>query len=568
MTAKESIAQDYNSIIAQLNTAKQGIIELFANNTKVQEVQTEYVKAIEENIASSEKLMHETLEGMVWDNLVIAFFGETNAGKSTIIETMRILFDEERKKRMKGSTAGIDGMIIGDGSPDYTKIYDEYKLNVYGKPVTLIDVPGIEGKEEDFIDDIKRALKQAHVVFYVQGENKKPDTAIAAKIKKYLNDWVNVYSIYNIKGKVGNYDEEEERENLYTSNVNKTYLLIEDTFRDILGDVYKGNIALQALLAICAKASFVPEKEELIRTQKKLIGFFGSTDKLFAFSRFDKIIDLVSEKTKNFEKEILIANKQKLVAQACRIVEDLEETLQDQNNKIVKLSNALKTYKNDIKSIAQNSERRIRRWVEDDIDLSFEELKAKVDNAIDYMDEETAMAEIQSLSDHFGYDLKSSLEHTISVEIANLNENLKERQKNLLDAYKSISIQPKIVISKIDIDVNKIVSELKFGWRDFLESALNPIGTLIECIWGNDNAKVKAKETAHKQINEDWTMAYEKIEISVSDISRKMYNILNGIVYKTDDDINTLNTMQKQLKHIMSNLNEYILSTKNQLNNN
>ena len=184
------------------------------------------------------------------------------------------------------------------------------------------------------------------------------------------------------------------------------------------------------------------------------------------------------------------------------------------------------------------------------------------------MDEETAMAEIQSLSDHFGYDLKSSLEHTISVEIANLNENLKERQKNLLDAYKSISIQPKIVISKIDIDVNKIVSELKFGWRDFRESALNPIGTLIECIWGNDNAKVKAKETAHKQINEDWTMAYEKIEISVSDISRKMYNILNGIVYKTDDDINTLNTMQKQLKHIMSNLNEYILSTKNQLNNN
>ena len=207
MTPKEIIANDYNSIIAQLNIAQKEIINLFANNTKVQEVQTEYVKAIEKDIASSKNLMHETLEGMVWNNLVIAFFGETNAGKSTIIETMRVLFDEKRKKRMKGSTAGIDGMIIGDGSPDYTKVYDEYKLNVHGKPVILIDVPGIEGKEEDFIDDIKRALKQAHVVFYVQGENKKPDAVIAAKIKKYLNDWVNVYSIYNIKGKEGNYDE-------------------------------------------------------------------------------------------------------------------------------------------------------------------------------------------------------------------------------------------------------------------------------------------------------------------------------------------------------------------------
>ncbi len=34
-----------------------------------------------------------------WDTYTIAFYGETNAGKSTIIETLRILLGEEGKKK-------------------------------------------------------------------------------------------------------------------------------------------------------------------------------------------------------------------------------------------------------------------------------------------------------------------------------------------------------------------------------------------------------------------------------------------------------------------------------------
>lgn len=33
-----------------------------------------------------------------WDRFCIAFFGETNAGKSTIIEALRIVFDEESRR--------------------------------------------------------------------------------------------------------------------------------------------------------------------------------------------------------------------------------------------------------------------------------------------------------------------------------------------------------------------------------------------------------------------------------------------------------------------------------------
>lgn len=35
-----------------------------------------------------------------WNTFTIAFFGETNAGKSTIIESLRILFDEESRAKL------------------------------------------------------------------------------------------------------------------------------------------------------------------------------------------------------------------------------------------------------------------------------------------------------------------------------------------------------------------------------------------------------------------------------------------------------------------------------------
>ena len=116
------------------------------------------------------------------------FFGETNAGKSTIIETFRILFDKNRQEE--------DGLIVGDGRYDFTKTYEEYKMSIGERNFTLIDVPGIEGNEDEFKEVIQTALHKAHCIFYVQGHNKKPDEATAKKIKKYLGDWVKVYSIY------------------------------------------------------------------------------------------------------------------------------------------------------------------------------------------------------------------------------------------------------------------------------------------------------------------------------------------------------------------------------------
>ena len=66
--------------------------ELSAINLMLKEINNEFKEEISKLEASSE-----------WDKFCIAFFGETNAGKSTVIESLRIIYDEEQRRLEKES---------------------------------------------------------------------------------------------------------------------------------------------------------------------------------------------------------------------------------------------------------------------------------------------------------------------------------------------------------------------------------------------------------------------------------------------------------------------------------
>ena len=61
-----------------------------------------------------------------WEHLNIAFYGETNAGKSTLIEAL-----------ISGR-----GDSIGEGYKDYTKTVTE----INSDKMHYLDMPGIEGR--------------------------------------------------------------------------------------------------------------------------------------------------------------------------------------------------------------------------------------------------------------------------------------------------------------------------------------------------------------------------------------------------------------------------------------
>lgn len=377
LSSKDEIKKSYKTLHDILQSTQLDVFDLNGVNSQFNTVKEKIAFAFDSKIKEAKKELDVALKDTVWDNLVIAFFGETNAGKSTIIETFRILFDDKRKKE--------DGLIVGDGRHDFTKTYDEYHLSIAGHPFTLIDVPGIEGNEAEFKDVIKTALHKAHCVFYVQGHNKKPDRATAEKIKKYLGDWVKVYSIYNVRGGVSNYDEEEERETLITPGVLKTESLIQTEFKTILGDVYAGHVTLQGLLAMSAKASFSSKREDLIRGQQKLLKYFGgSANKVLEFSQFKTLTTLVEQKSSNFMSEIIEANKQKLISLAGNIATDIELVMESQKSYLANLESNLRTINREVCNNSMDSAlRNITNKTRNTITSAYGELKSEIFDLID-----------------------------------------------------------------------------------------------------------------------------------------------------------------------------------------
>ncbi|GAA7278561.1 hypothetical protein UBN20_08360 [Helicobacter pylori] len=60
-----------------------------------------------------------------------------------------------------------DGAIIGDGRSDFTLKTQSYSFQYNHQTFTLLDVPGIEGREQKVIDQISNATQKAHAIFYV-----------------------------------------------------------------------------------------------------------------------------------------------------------------------------------------------------------------------------------------------------------------------------------------------------------------------------------------------------------------------------------------------------------------
>ncbi len=69
----------------------------------VGEEENEELEAIIDTLTSLSESFKQEIDKLEnsseWDKLCIAFFGETNAGKSTLIESMRIMYNEEERRR-------------------------------------------------------------------------------------------------------------------------------------------------------------------------------------------------------------------------------------------------------------------------------------------------------------------------------------------------------------------------------------------------------------------------------------------------------------------------------------
>lgn len=85
----DSIGSAMADILSLNVEHKDGKREIGNITDKLRDIQTRF-----------ESELHQLKTHAEWDTFTLAFFGETNAGKSTIIESLRILFNEESRQAL------------------------------------------------------------------------------------------------------------------------------------------------------------------------------------------------------------------------------------------------------------------------------------------------------------------------------------------------------------------------------------------------------------------------------------------------------------------------------------
>ena len=306
-----------------------------------------------------------------WNKYTIAFFGETNAGKSTVIEALRILLKEKLKAKeyqkferivakketldttiiktkakrdfykdknkllygilllfielkywllqnkerrtLKKLANFKDGEIIGTGVQDFTQSCIDYNFSYNEKEYTLIDVPGIEGNEGKFEDMILQAVSRAHTVFYVVS-GKIPESGTVEKIKKYLKQQVEVYCIINERK--NKYFPEDAQKSFQELHCNQQFSdEVNQKMQEMLGSFYKGSVTIQALLAFYGVSKTIPysQNEKYIKNRNKFLTVFNKEENLLEKSNLSSVADLILTELNNTDIKIYNINIDKIV---------------------------------------------------------------------------------------------------------------------------------------------------------------------------------------------------------------------------------------------------------------
>ncbi len=275
---------------------------------KLKRFNQEALKEFQQLERNSLKELESLKNNEEWENFTIAFYGETGAGKSTLIECLRMFFKEQSKinqqerfrrlyaeKNHRGSGHALlelekfqDGAIIGDGRSDFTTETKSYTLKHNNKTFTLLDVPGIEGDEKKVIQQISNATQKAHAIFYVTKKPTPPQKGgegkegTIEKIQKQLGSQTEMWTIFN---KPIN-SPRAFKDGLIDGSEKESLKILNKEMKNILGKHYMGHQIVSTQMAFYGLASALLPESDFYKNKQKFLEVFKEEEWLLYKSRF------------------------------------------------------------------------------------------------------------------------------------------------------------------------------------------------------------------------------------------------------------------------------------------
>jgi gas vesicle protein len=491
-------------------------------------------------------------------------------------------------ERHRQSARRVDGSIIGTGEADFTKGNTTYTLNYRDKTFLLVDVPGIEGDEARYVDEVRKAIARAHLVFYVNGTHKKPERATAEKIRSYLRRGTKVCPLFNVRGSADAYEFEEDRLSLAQQGgagaaLEQTVEVLESVLgTDVLlsGHCVQGLLAFSSLAYDAKTASTtidLSRNRDLVIQQRNYLKYFDSTRQMYEFSQIKAVAQVLHSRIDTFRDDIVESNKIKVRELLAENLAVLHECLDGHRTFMLSVEPEFEKCRSAFKESLKTFERlvyagRMSMWVG-----LFNDLNKKADDIVaeHFGEGERIQDEISQAYKNLQESAAKGVEKNLEDNIEQLQQLLQQAMTRLIEDVQRVEFQ-----QRVDLKANEkwaLESKDGLGWGlgllDFGSMAFqigsyamagfgigsafpgvgNAIGaavgaaiglfmSLVSLVMGKEKRIRKAQSQVRAKIEEVQEKVLNGLEKEVSDLVA----MLKGAFYK--DMLSQVNELYNSLR--------------------
>lgn len=482
-------------------------------------------------------------------------------------------------KKTKKLIPFVDGNIIGDGRSDFTRDSTNYFFNINNFPVSMLDVPGIEGNETLVEQEIDKAVQKTHVVFYVTAKDAPPNEGTLDRIKKHLSDQTEVWAIYNkqitnprqLKKKLVSSQDEED-------SLNELSIKL----KELLGDNYRGTLVVAGLPAFFSQSTCLEPFSIQYEQQKKYLKSM-SKDELKKASNLSALeLSLKQDIVGNVEEKIRKSNLNKVrellnesteelatISETYRLLEkDIRKKVDTSkvsiNNHFIELESILKRESNrHISKFKTSVTKEVYRHIDQNISNS--DFKTIFDN------------EIKNKVADFEKDMEKDVKRSVEKLAENIERTQEEFLSNVNKITKEYESFAEVNNINFDLDFNissgvnmtALMSTLvgvgiamiwnPVGWALITATVAGLAISFAKSIFGAFSSSYKM-EQQKKNVNKNLPKVCQKIQAEVDNSIEQLVKKMTdnkAEIYKSFETVpEGINNLNKDLKYAITNFSQ------------